>query len=103
MLNLHEIRLKMCLHTLYQIKKQKPFLCTQMTLSYILFLVFVTRNNSNNSQTRPGVNTKTTKLLLEEKLEALRIEIEHRRNVIDKEKEINKLLKQQPKELAQQR
>ena len=64
--------------------------------------MFVTRNNSDNAQTKFGVNTKTTKLLLEEKLEALRREIEHRRNVIDKEKEINKLLKQQPKELAQQ-
>ena len=64
--------------------------------------MFVTRKNSDNGQTKFGVNTKTTKLLLEEKLEALRREIEHRRNVIDKEKEINKLLKQQPKELAQQ-
>ena len=73
-----------------------------MTLSRFWFVVFVTRNNSDNGQTKFGVNTKTTKLLLEEKLEALRREIEHRRNVIDKEKEINKLLKQQPKELAQQ-
>ena len=64
--------------------------------------MFVTRNNSDNGQTKFDVNTKTTKLLLEEKLEPLRREIEHRRNVIDKEKEINKLLKQQPKKLSQQ-